>query len=161
MLTRILRFLGLAILPNPGGLTPDSAANYGTAAIISNINAYAEALATIVTAGTNSTLTVAQFLAKNIVLTAGASGGFTLTLPGTAAIIAALGPTIPYDGSFWFPLYVCNQGVGQTMTLTAGDSSTTVSATGNTLATNISGKWMVQVVNSTTLAVTRVFGGTN
>jgi hypothetical protein len=155
-------FRRLAVIKGlPGGLTPDRTADYGHFALVSNINAYAEGLAVIVTAGTNSTLTTAQFLAKNIVLTSGASGGFTLTLPATSAILSAMGPTLPLDGSFYFPLYICNQGVGQTMTLTAGDANTTISATENTLATNISGKWMVQVATSTTLVVTRVFGGTN
>jgi len=139
----------------------DTSALYGYFAVKQNLNAYIEGLAVIATAGTNTTLTAAQLLSKNIVLTTGASGGFTLTLPATSAIFSAMGQTIPGDGSFYFPLYICNQGVGQTMTLTAGDSSTTVSSTENTLATNISGKWMVQVATPTTLVITRVFGGTN
>jgi len=154
------KFLTLGVIaPMPGGITADGIADYGYFALLSNLNAYAEGLSTIVTAGTNSTLTTAQLLSKNIVLTSGASGGFTITLPATAAIISALGPTVPTDGSFYFPLYISNQGVGQTGTLTAGDSSTTVSATENTLATNVSGKWMVQVATKTTLVITRVFAG--
>lgn len=121
----------------------------------------AQGLSTITTAGTNTTLTTDQLLSKNIVLTTGASGGFTLTLPTTVAIFSALGPTVPTDGTGYFPLYITNQGTGQTMTLTAGDASTTVSSTENTLATNISGKWMVQIATPSTLTITRVFGGTN
>ena len=156
----MMKILHLGVIQAmPAGVVPDRAADYSYFALLSNMNAYAEGLATIVTAGTNSTLTTAQLLAKNIVLTSGASGGFTITLPATAAIIAALGPTVPTDGSFYFPLYISNQGVGQTGTLTAGDSSTTVSATENSLATNVSGKWMVQVATATTLVVTRVFAG--
>jgi hypothetical protein len=149
----------MTIAKIPAGVTADPAALFGLLALMSNVNAYAEGLSTIVTAGTNSTLTTAQLLSKNIVLTSGASGGFTITLPATSAIISALGPTIPTDGTFYFPLYISNQGVGQTGTLTAGDSSTTVSATEATLATNVSGKWMVQVATATTLVITRVFAG--
>jgi hypothetical protein len=153
-------FLRCAVIQAmPAGVTPDKAADFSYFALLANINAYAEGLATIVTAGTNTLLTTAQLLAKNIVLTSGASGAFTITLPATSAIISALGATIPTDGTFYFPLYISNQGVGQTGTLTAGDSSTTVSATENSLATNVSGKWMVQVATATTLVVTRVFAG--
>ncbi len=156
----MMKFLTLGVIaPVPAGMTPDKSADFGYFALLSNLNAYAEGLSTIVTAGTNSTLTTAQLLSKNIVLTSGASGGFTITLPTTAAIISALGPTVPTDGSFYFPLYISNQGVGQTGTLTAGDASTTVSSTENSLATNVSGKWMVQVATATTLVVTRVFAG--
>lgn len=162
MLKRLRQLLATGVIaPFPAGMTPDRSANFGLEALMSNLNAYAEGLSVIVTAGTNSTLTTAQLLSKNIVLTSGASGPFTLTLPATVAIFGALGGTVPVDGSFFFPLYVANQGVGQTMTLTAGDASTTVSATEATLATNISGKWMVQVATATTLVITRVFGGTN
>jgi hypothetical protein len=143
----------------PPGEVADKSALFGLTALMSNMNALAEGLSTIVTAGTNTLLTTAQLLSKNIVLTSGASGGFTITLPATSAIISALGPTIPTDGTFYFPLYISNQGVGQTGTLTAGDSSTTVSATENTIATNVSGKWMVQVATATTLTITRVFAG--
>lgn len=140
----------------------DVSALWGLMALKETLNNLSEGLSTIVTAGTNTTLTVAQLLSKNIVLTSGASGAFTLTLPGTTAILTGFGNNIiPTDGTFYFPLYICNQGVGQTMTLTAGDSSTTVSSTENTLATNISGKWMVQVATASTLVITRVFGGTN
>jgi hypothetical protein len=156
-----MKFLTLGVLfPFPSGMTPDPAANFGLEGLHNAANVYSEGLSTIVTAGTNSTLTIAQLLSKNIVLTAGASGGFTLTLPATKAIFGALGP-VPTDGTFFFPLYISNQGVGQTMTLTAGDASTTVSSTENTLATTIAGKWMVQVATATTLQVTRVMTGSN
>lgn len=146
----------------PGGLVPDKDALYGYFALVANVNALvAQGLATIATSGTNTTLTTDQLLQKNIVLTSGASGGFTLTLPATKDIFSALGNTIPTNGTAYFALYIANQGVGQTMTLTAGDSSTTISSTENTLATNISGKWMVQIATASTLTITRVFGGTN
>lgn len=160
---RLARFLNLGVIFRlPAGITADNAAAFGLMALMSNLNAYAEGLVTIATTTANNTiLTTAQLLAKNIVLTAGANGGFTITLPSTVSILAALGPTIPTDGTFYFPLYIANQGVGQTGTLTAGDASTTVSATENSVATNISGKWMVQVATPTTLAITRVLGATN
>lgn len=153
----------LGIMPFPPGMTADGAPMFGLLGLMANVNAYAEALATV--AGTTTTtlvLTAANVLAKNIVMTVGnITGAFTINLPSTKSIFAALGPTVPTDGSFWFPLYIANQGTGQTGTLTAGDASTTVSATGNSIATNISAKWMVQVTGPTTLAITRVFGGTN
>ncbi len=153
-------FLRLAVIKGlPGGLTPSHSADYGLTALVSNVNAYAEGLSLITTAGTDVPLTAAQVLSKNIVLASGASGGFTITLPATAKIFSAMGPTIPVDGSFYFPLYITNQGVGQTGTLTAGDASTTVSATEATLATNVSGKWMVQIATATTLVITRVLAG--
>lgn len=156
-----MRFLNLGVLfPFPAGMTPSREANFGLEGLHNAANVYSEGLSTITTAGTNTTLTTAQLLSKNLVFTSGASGPWTLTLPATTAIFGALGP-VPTDGTFFFPLYISNQGVGQTMTLTAGDSSTTVSATENTLATTIAGKWMVQVVTATTLLVTRVMTGSN
>lgn len=147
----------------PAGITADAAADFGLIALNANVNSYAEGLATV--AGTTTTtlvLTAANVLAKNVVMTAGSiTGAFTINLPTTTSIFTALGQTIPTDGSFYIPLYICNQGTGQTGTLTAGDSSTTVSATGNSIATNISAKWMVQIATATTLTITRVFGGTN
>ena len=146
----------------PAGIVPDSASDFGVQGLNANVNKLvSEGISTITTAGTNTTLTTDQLFTKNIVLTSGASGGFTLTLPTTSAIFSALGPTIGVDGNSSFPLYICNQGTSQTMTLTAGDSSTTVSSTENTLATNISGKWIVNITTASTLTVTRVFGGTN
>lgn len=156
------RYLTLGVLfPFPAGMTPSREANFGLEGLHNAANVYSEGLSTIATtAGANTTLTIAQLLSKNIVLTAGANGGFQLILPATTAIMGALGP-VPTDGSFFFPLYISNQGIGQTMTLTAGDANTTVSATENTLATTIAGKWMVQVVTPTTLQVTRVMTGSN
>lgn len=154
------------IQPLPAGMTADNAADYGYFALLSNLNAYAEGLAAV--AGTTTTtlvLTAANVLAKNIVITTGnITGGFTINLPSTESIYTALGPTVPLDGSFYFPLWIANQGTGQTGTLTAGDANTTVDSTENTLATNVSGKWMVQciqVAGVKTLVITRVLGGTN
>ena len=144
--------------------TADSAAVFGLEALHSNANAaLSEGLATVAGTTTVTTvLTVDNVMQKNIVITTGnITGGFTINLPATKDIITALGPTVLTDGTFFFPLYISNQGTGQTGTLTAGDSNTTVSATLNTLATAIAAKWMVQVASATTLVVTRVFGGTS
>lgn len=88
----------------------------------------------ITTAGTNTNVTAAQVLAGAIILAAGASGGFTITLPGTVALIAAFGP-VPLDGTFSKVLIVKNDAVGQIGTLTAGDGSTTINGTA-TIASN-------------------------
>lgn len=161
MLRRIIEFLRVSLIQPLAGMTADRSADFGLIALMQNVNAYSEGLATI--AGTTTTtlvLTAANVLAKNIVMTTGnITGGFTINLPATSTIFSALGPTVPTDGSFYFPLYISNQGTGQTGTLTAGDASTTVSSTENTLATNVSGKWMVQVATASTLVITRVFAG--
>jgi hypothetical protein len=135
----------MIVSPIPG-MTPARASEHTLQGLISNLNGYAEQWTSIVTAGTNVALTPAQVLAKNIVLTAGASGAFTITLPPTSKIIDLLGPTLPYDGSYWFPFYVRNQGVGQTGTLTAGDADTIIDPINNTLPDGHVTKWMVNVV---------------
>ncbi len=67
----------------PAGMVPDSAALFGLMAMMGNVNAYSQTLATVATAGTNSTLTAAQALAGCVRFTTGASGGWTATLPTT------------------------------------------------------------------------------
>src|SRR5574340_748026 len=46
-------------------------------------------------------------------MASGASGGFTITLPTTAQIISAMGPTIPTDGTYGQLFSVLNDGVGR------------------------------------------------
>ncbi len=136
------------IVPFPPGMTPAGAPEFSLLGLMSNMNAYAESFISVTTAGTNTTLTAAQLLAKNIVLTAGASGGFTLTLPATSKVIDLLGPTLPRDGSFWFPLYVSNE-TALAATLTAADSGSTFVG-GAAILADSAVKWMVHVVAPTT-----------
>lgn len=165
MLKRLRSLFKLPVVqPFPPGMAVDNAALFGLLAFLNNMNAYAEQFVSV--AGTTTTtlvLTAANVLAKNIVMTTGSiTGGFTINLPSTVSIFAAMGPTIPQDGSFWFPLYINNRGTGQTGTLTAGDASTTVNATENTVATNVAGKWMVNVAPAGvagTLNIVRSFTG--
>jgi hypothetical protein len=118
------------------------------------VNAYAQNIVTVVTAGTNSTLTQAQATAGIVRLTAGASGDFTITLPATALIIAALG-AFPNDGLFTFPLEIVNVDTTFTGTLTAGDGSTTISGTA-TIATGTVRRFLVQVTGIGTITITNI-----
>jgi hypothetical protein len=151
MLKTLLRHLTLGVLfPLPPGMTADRAAAFGLFGLMSNANAASENLLPITTAGTNSNLTGAQVANGAILLAAGASGGFTITLPSTATIIAALGPTIPVDGTFSMRFSIINNGVGQTGTLTAGDASTTINGTA-TVATNTCREFFMTVNSATTV----------
>lgn len=152
----LVRFWRLGILsPFPSGSTPDNAANFGLMGLWQNANVYCGGLNSITTAGTDSALTAAQALSRVLAMAAGASGGFTITLPTTKAMLAAIGPCVPTDGSFSFPVGYLNVNVGQTGTLTAGDASTTVSGTA-TIATNTRRDFMVTVASATTLTFTNI-----
>lgn len=142
----------MALQPLPAGLVPDKSANWALHALHANANNYAESTSAVTTAGTNSTLTTAQLLAGMTILNAGASGGFTITLPSTAAIIAALGPTVPTDGTYAEPIHILNNSVGQTGTITAGDASTTLTGT-MTCATATTRKLMLTVNSPTTITI--------
>ena len=145
------RFLRLGVLaPFPAGMVADRAADFGLLALLSNANAYCGHLENIATAGTNSLLTAAQCRRAVIRLTTGASGGFTVTLPSTIAIIAALGPTIVTDGSYGQLFSILNDNVGQTGTLTAGDASTTITGTA-TILTNTRRDFFMMVTGPSTI----------
>lgn len=144
------------IAPMPAGIVADKSANFGLFALISNLNNYSEAISAITTAGTNTTLTAAQLLIGVTKLNAGASGGFTITLPSTVAILAALGPTIPMDGTYAEPISILNNAVGQTGTVTAGDASTTLTGT-MTIATNTRRVFMLTVLaGGATIAIENI-----
>ena len=137
---------------NTGGLVPDPSSNYGGNAAISNANNYTEERTSITTNGTSTTLTATQVLGGAIILAAGASGGFTINLPSTASIIAAMGPTVLIDGTFSMWLRIKNDGVGQTGTLTVGDASTTLNGTA-TIATNTTRSFLLTVTGATTMTI--------
>ncbi len=152
----ILNFFGIGIIqPFPSGMTVDKSANFGIFGMWSNLNAYAKHSQAITTAGTNSTLTAAQAIANLLVMAAGASGGFTITLPSTAAIITALGPTIPTDSTFTKFIWIKNDTIGQTGTLTAGDASTTITGVA-TIATATSRLYALTVTGTGTVTYENV-----
>ena len=143
----------MAIVKIPPGLAPDAQANWGLHALQSNINNYSETYSTVASTGTSMTLTTTQALSGALFITSGASGGFTINLPSTSNLIAALGSTIQTDGSYSAPIWITNSNVGQTGTLTAGDASTTVSGTA-TIATNTTRKFILNVTAATTITIT-------
>lgn len=153
LINYLVNFLTLGtITPFPAGMTSDGSANFGLLEFWANANTYAQTLSRVTTAGTNSTLTGAQAVAGALILAAGATGGFTITLPSTAAILSAMGGinTIPTDGSFSCLIDIKNNAVGQTGTLTAGDSSTTITGTA-TIATNTTRTFLLTVTSATTV----------
>jgi hypothetical protein len=142
----------MTIVKIPSGIVPDNTAVWGLLGLMANVNNYSETQTTQATAGTNTTLTSVQALCGGLFLTAGASGGFTITLPSTAALFSALGPTVPIDGTYSEPMWITNSGTGQTGTLTIGDSSTTLSGT-MTIATNTTRKFLLTVTGPTTITI--------
>jgi hypothetical protein len=157
-----MRFLRLGVIfPLPAGMTPDRSAAFGLLGLINNINQYSEALPPafgIATSGTNITLTAAQLLVGVTRLTTGASGGFTITMPSTAAIIGAISGgsnAVPFDGSYAEPISIMNDNIGQTGTLTAGDSSTTLVGT-MTIATNTRRLFILTVTSATAIQINNV-----
>lgn len=146
----------MTIFRQPAGITADAQANWGLHALMQNANAYSlTPQAAIVTAGTNTTLTAIQATSGIVLLTAGASSGFTITLPSTSAILSALGPTIPVDGSYAEELFIQNNAIGQTGTVTAGDASTTLSGT-MTIATSTTRVFLMTVTSASTISLTNI-----
>lgn len=160
MLKRICEFFGRIfslpiIAPFPPGVVADNSALFGLLGMWANLNNYAESIVAVTTAGTNTTLTPAQLLAGVTKLNAGASGGFTITLPSTSAIIAALGPTIPTNGTYAERVSIENNNVAQTGTVTAGDANTTLTGT-MTVATNTCREFILTVLSQTTIALENI-----
>jgi len=104
-----------------------------------------KSLATVSTgAGTAAVVSASIFPLGTMDLQPGATGGFTLTLPSTASIIAQYPPTIPLDGGYNVEIDILNDAVGQTATLTAGDASTTIVGTA-TIANNTTRTYLVNL----------------
>lgn len=140
----------MALARMAAGIVADQASEFGLQALMSNANAYCGHLENVASAGTNTTLTANQCRRRVIRLTTGASGDFTLTLPSTKSIIAALGPTILTDNTYGQVFQVFNDGTTHTATLTAGDASTTITGTA-TVATDTTRTFMVMVTGASTL----------
>jgi hypothetical protein len=112
----------------------------------------------------NSSSQTPTYLAANVtggeqtylILTGSPGGGVTGTLDTTANILAALNsPAAGYS----YVLRVINHGLGQTVTLTAGDGSTTINGTA-TIATNTWRDFVVAVATASTLTLQSVGIGT-
>jgi hypothetical protein len=142
----------------PPGMTADNSAVFGLMALMQNLNSYAESPISVATSGTNVTLTGAQVIAGVTKLTTGASGGFTITLAATSAIITAMGNTIPLNGTYSEPVSFLNFNIGQTGTVTVGDASTTLNTNGgaSTIATNTRRAYFLTVASATTITLDNV-----
>lgn len=161
-LIRLLAFLRpQAIFPIPQGIVPDNVGMWGLFGLMGNVNNYAESLSSVVTSGTAITLVATggnmASLPGNVLsgftrLDAGASGALTATMPATAAILSALGATIPQDGSYTEPVYIANNS-GQTVTLAAGDANTTMIGSA-VIAVGGIRKLLLRVLNSSNVSFT-------
>lgn len=132
---------------NPGAaLTPDSTAMFGLLGQHTNIkaaNGKVDLVAIAIASSTTPVLTAAQFVSDIWDVSGSPGGGFTLTTPTAAQIIAALPSTIPQDGYFNFDIECINDDTGQTATVTAGSGVTVL---GNaTVATNTNRLFLVNV----------------
>jgi hypothetical protein len=118
-------------------IVTDNSSDFGKDGQLRNINAMVSQAIVCLSTGSSTAATVpaAAFPAGVWDLQAGASGDFTLTLPTTAALLAAYPNTIPADGQFNFSIDIINDTTTHTATLTAGDSSTTIVGTA-TIASN-------------------------
>lgn len=134
----------------------DISAAGGLYGLMHGVNNVAGDRVDITTAGTDSTLTAAQLRSGWIVLAAGASGGFTITLPATAAFLGLLNPqdTRQQGGTNAFSriMAIKNLNVGQTGTVTIGDSSTTLTGT-MTIATNTTRWFLLTRTAATTITI--------
>jgi hypothetical protein len=168
-LSLILAFLCPSIIaPIPAGQqNVDATGNNGVTGLWSNINNYAESLSSLATSGTTATLIASgqnaiqspappsgNILAGFTMLNAGFTGTGTVTLPSTAAIIAALGPSVPLDGSYSEPVHIMNN-TGQTLSLAAGDSNTQILGSTSTVTGNVR-KLLLRVLNSANVTFTNV-----
>src|SRR4029077_14234910 len=138
LIAHLRNFLRLGVtFPIPAGMVADESALFGLFGLMQAVNFTLYGPVTqVTTAGTNTLLTGAQFWSSEVDFNAGATGPFTITLPSTASLIAALPPSIPLDGTYSKVIHYKNNNVGQTGTLTAGDAGTTILGTAS-IATNI------------------------
>jgi len=147
---RAIAFAQLPIIcPLVQGIVPDNSSAFGLNRLLANVNNYSLALSAPINAGAGFTITMAQFNQGVINITA-ASGGFNATLPTTAQLLAAMGPTVQTDGSYCEPFHIMNNGSGQTATLVIGDSSTTLTGTA-TVPNNTVREFLVTVTGPSTI----------
>ncbi len=155
LVQRLAAYLRTAIIKPlaDASITADASAMYGLIAMQTNLNSYScREKATITTTTANaSVLTANQAHRSVILLEAGANAGFTLTTPTAANIIKGLPSTIPLDGTYAKRIRIVNNSVGQTGTLTAGDSSVTITGTA-TIATATAREFLFTVLSATTVS---------
>ena len=142
------------VFPIPKGMTPDNTGALGLLGLMQNVNASGPGLGSVATAGTAITLIPSQFLSGVVQLNSGNAGSFTVTLPATGAIISALGPTTPLDGTYQEEVHFLNNS-GALATLVAADGGTTILGVG-TVASNVMRSYMMQILGSSTLSLTNL-----
>lgn len=99
--------------------------------------------AILIASSTTPTLTAAEFISRIWDISGSPGGGFTITTPTAAEIIAALPKTIPGDGTCNFWIMCMNDDCGQTGTVTAGTGVTVLGTA--TVATNTNRTFWVNV----------------
>jgi hypothetical protein len=135
----------------PAGMVADEAAVFGLIAMMHNLNCYAVTTNTEDVAGlTAITLTASSAYSGVTIFSGGAGGGVAVTLPLTPEVFNLIGPTVPIDGSFSKRITFVNNGTGQTLTVGAGDASTTLDGT-MTLANNTVRDFLLTITGATTL----------
>lgn len=127
----------------------DAAGANGLIALMANANnAIYGDMASYSTTGNAVTLLAADIATNPIlIMSAGASGAYNITLPSTSAILAALGPSVPQDGSFTKVITILPQGAGQTGTLIAGDAPTSIVGAA-VIGSNVSRTYSMRVLQS-------------
>lgn len=163
LISRFLRPLIIFSIPSGQQGVDPTGAN-GMIGVMNNVNNYAESLSSFASAGTSITLiaagqqigsgTAGNILAGFVMLNAGATGALTVNLPVTSAMISALGASTPLDGSYSEPIHVMNNS-GQTATLVAGDSNTTILGSAAVAVGSVR-KLMLRVLNSSNISITNV-----
>lgn len=135
----------------------------GLIGLMSNVNNYSENLSSVASSGTSMTLIALSANVPNqagnvlsgfVMLNPGATGALNVNLPSTAAMIAALGASIPQDGTYSEPIHVMNNS-GQTATLVAADSMTSLLGSAVIAVGNVR-KMMLRVLNSSNISITNV-----
>ena len=139
----------------PTGIVADNVGEWGQFGLQQNINQWAMNLQSTATGGTNVNLTAAQVLSGAPMLNAGSGGFFTLTLPSTPSMMAALPNTIPTDGSYQQPILFIMNNPGNGATLTAGDAQTAIQGAA-ALGSNATTVFMMRVLSSANLSFTRI-----
>ena len=150
ILNSVFSFLQPANVFNvPGGIVAESTGALGLIGMMQNLNNYAQDMASYATSGTTAVLISATDIATNpiIQLNTGASGGYVAQLPTTAQILGALTGTVPQDGTFSKIIRIVNNTSGQTATLTAGDTPTSIIGTA-TIANNVCRDYVMRVLAS-------------
>lgn len=115
-------------------------------AFMNNANAYAASMGSYATT-TAPTLSAADVVRGIVQLNTGAGGAYAATLPTTAQILGQLGASVRQDGTFTKIVRIVNNDSGQTATLTAGDTPTSIVGTA-TIATNTARDFAMRVMAS-------------